>query len=149
MKILLIDDDYTKSERIVDALKNIRPGANVTWRRSFNSGLRELTESTHDIVLLDMSMPTYDISATETGRTFRAFGGEEILNELIRMEIEVKVIIITQFDSFGEGGQFMQLKTLIKHLKDTFPEHYIGTIRFSLLESSWQRELALLFDRIA
>ncbi|GKT31211.1 response regulator, partial [Aduncisulcus paluster] len=60
-----------------------------------------------------MSLPTYDINSTEAGGAFETYAGEEILDEMDRKRIEVATIIITMFDAFGQGGDYITLGELV------------------------------------
>ena len=70
---------------------------------SFTSGIRRINEKIWDIVILDMSLPTYDITHHENGGDKKPVAGKEIMKRMIHRNIIIPVIIITQFDTFGEN----------------------------------------------
>lgn len=84
MKLLIIEDDGFKLDQLAKFAKCELPGAEIAERRSYQSGLKEAVESPASILLLDMSLPNFDITATETGYVTRLFAGRDILNELVR-----------------------------------------------------------------
>ena len=144
MKILLVEDDEDKREQLI---KFIIENYNVTpcEARSYNSAVKAIKEDSFDLILLDMTMPTFDISAQESGGRSQPFGGKMILYELVRREIITKVIVITQFDIFGKGNEEITLRDLDTELMELFSVNYIGAIQYSIKYSNWK---ALLLDKI-
>jgi len=142
--ILLVEDDEDKREQIISFL-NAKVSCNLTEVRSFQSGLKKLKLTTYDLILMDMSMPTFDISSSESGGRAQPFGGELLLFEMLRRNILTKVIVITQFNLFGEGDEEISLDDLNIRLKKQFPINYIGAVQYSISYTSWQD---LLFNKI-
>ena len=64
MNILLVEDDLNKINRIQEFLRFILPEATISVSRSYGSALRNLNTLNLDFLLLDMSLPVYDISGT-------------------------------------------------------------------------------------
>jgi len=48
-----------------------------------------------DLVLLDMSMPTFDMTDKDKGGRHRGFGGRDILEDIARRGASTKVVIVT------------------------------------------------------
>lgn len=67
MDILLVEDDENKRAVISSFLLEYFPDTNLTAKFSLQSGVRSAIESTPDLVLLDMTLPNFDIGADETG----------------------------------------------------------------------------------
>jgi len=86
---------------------------------SMQSGLRALLKQTPDLVLLDMNLPTYDITSEESGGRLQAFAGREILRQLARRNIFVPVVVVTQFDYLGEGRNRIALGELDQELSES------------------------------
>jgi len=61
MRILIIEDDANKAEHIRACVTSRSTVSEVEVRRSFQSGLREAIVSEYDLILLDMTMPSYDV----------------------------------------------------------------------------------------
>nr|WP_128797651.1 response regulator [Corallococcus coralloides] len=141
MKILIIEDDFNKLQRISELVRERAPTAEVTERKSYQSGLKEALRAHPDLIVLDMSMPTYDISPTEKGGRTRPYAGREILSELKRKKISSKVIIVTQFESFGEGAEALTLLQLNKQLQADHTGNYVSTVYYHPSETGWRDNL--------
>lgn len=111
----------------------------IVEKHSYNSGLRAIIGEEFDLLLLDMSIPTYDISLEETGGRTRPFGGKDILEQIQRKKISCKVIVITQFEIFGEKR--INLEQLKKELSVEFTNNYLGTVYYNPSSDIWTREL--------
>ncbi len=143
MNILLIEDDKDKSKKIENFLKTILD-ANITERRSLKSGLKELVLAgcSYDFILMDMSMPNFDISMDEPeGGTHENFAGRDLLAQMKLREIDSKVLIITQYDTFGSSYNKLSLDELKKQLKDEFSPIYQDTIYYNSAQEDWKNEL--------
>lgn len=142
MKFLIIEDDPNKSRQIMEFLKEDFDNASIAECRSYRSGLNNIIKDPPEVLILDMTMPTYDISSTEKGGRTRAYAGMEILGEIKRKKINLKVIIVTQFENFGEGGNIMTLEEIKDLLLNDFPNHYLCTISYQPSEAKWRKELS-------
>lgn len=148
MKILIIEDDMNKIEQIEAFLKLINPDIHTTVKKSYQSGLREIIKSHYDLIVLDMSLPTYDISPKEEGGPFLTYAGEEILQEMMRRNITSKVIVATQFDSFGEGQDAITLDQLRDRLSMKFKDNYLKSIYYEASEKNWKDEILSIVESI-
>ncbi|HYE62943.1 MAG TPA: hypothetical protein VD997_13185 [Phycisphaerales bacterium] len=148
MKVLVVEDDLPKLRQITDLVRAELGDAEIAQRRSYQSGLEQIVETVPDLVLLDMTMPTFDVQDGAPGGRPRAYAGREILAEVVRMGIRTKVIIVTGFESFfapGEGRITLpELKVL---LEKQFAGTYIGTVYYSASEAGWRAELAGLIAK--
>ena len=96
MKVLFVEDENVKQSNIVTYLKDELGVENISVVNSLMGGMLALRNGKFDIVLLDMSLPLYDINGEdEELNEFEAFGGIEILDEIDRKELSVKVLVIT------------------------------------------------------
>lgn len=144
MNILLVEDDDNKSRQILEFFSNDIVGCNVVTRKSFHSGLTEIIKEPFDLILLDMSMTTYDRSPENPNSRFRHFAGRDILFEMKRRKILVKTIVVTQFGNFGEGKDAIDGEQLHENLKVEFPSIYLGMVHFNASLSNWKNELLYL-----
>lgn len=104
MEILYVEDEQNKAHQVMQVIKDNIPSANIYLRNSYNAALMEINRETLDLVLLDMSLPLYDISKCmeyEEDNDFETFAGIDLLEELVRLDSTKKVIIITAFDVLG------------------------------------------------
>ncbi len=148
MKILLIEDDQHKSSQVTFFLENEIPGIEMTLKKSYQSGLKEILLKDFDLILLDMQLPNFDIKPGEDGYKFRKLAGLDILEELERKEKDCKILIITQFETFGEGESYIDLNDLKHILKENHSRNYIDTVFYSPENSMWQSILINIIKEI-
>ena len=105
-------------------------------------------QNSFDFVLLDMSLPTFDIRQGEDGFQVDAFAGRELLTEMDRKGVKVDTAVITMFETFGEGGDLMTLEELDKELVQKFPSVYRGAIYYNSSEINWKESLRKLLGTV-
>ena len=89
-KILIIDDDIPKLNALQAFIEKNSPDSSISIARSYNSGLGEVIRHTPDLILLDMSMPTYDTQDGSPGGKPRTISGLDILKEVRTKKICAK-----------------------------------------------------------
>lgn len=140
MQCLIIEDDTYKSEHLQKILeKNF--DISIEIKAAYKSGLIDALKPEYDFILLDMSMLTFDISSQEKGGRPRHFAGKEIMLQMKRRNILTPVIIITQFENFGEGTEKINLNDLTKQVEDIQYPGYKKTIFYNMTKNEWQDEL--------
>jgi hypothetical protein len=144
MKILVVEDDSNKLQHLEQCLLAEHPRAEIIRARSYQSGLKASLSLTPNFTVLDMTLPTYDVSPTESGGRPRPFAGREILSEIARKVGYGKIIVVTQFETFGEGMQKKTLKELDTELREAFPKLYIGAVYYHPAQSDWKTILRKL-----
>lgn len=123
MEILYVEDEQNKAHQVMQVIKDNIPSANIYLRNSYNAALMEINRETLDLVLLDMSLPLYDISKCmeyEEDNDFETFAGIDLLEELVRLDSTKKVIIITAFDVLGEDDNRINLMQLDQKMKSEY-----------------------------
>jgi len=141
MNVLIVEDDQNKLRQLVDFIKSVYPNWRISERRSYQSGLKAVLDNVYDVLILDMSMPTYDISPIEPGGRPRHFAGREIMSQMSRKNVDTPTIIVTQFETFGEGEEKTSLTELKKLLEASGDNKYRGTIYYSAGRDTWKKEL--------
>lgn len=139
MNLLLIEDNNYKIEQLMTFLKEEFHDINIEIKKSYHSGLKEvILNNRYDLILLDISMPTYDIQARETGGDPIPLAGKLILKEMYLRDIETKVIVVTMYESFVDGTKLMALDT---QFQEEFSGNYKGYVYFSPGNTIWKNEL--------
>ncbi|MGZ4159781.1 MAG: response regulator [Neobacillus sp.] len=141
LQVLLIEDSQHKRSRIVELLEESFPGIEITQANSYSSGCRAVENLAFDFVLVDMSLPTFDKSITESGGNFRPFGGREIARKLIRRKGHSNIIFITQYESFSDKGRSYSFASLKEELRNECGDSFRGMIFFDSSKSAWKNEL--------
>ncbi len=144
MKVLIIEDDPNKLAYLRDHLRSSLPQAELLEERSYRGGLKAIVDARPDCILLDMTLPTYELHGSERGGRTRPFGGREILREMRRRNISSRVVIVTQFESFGEGGGRKTLTEMAAELEREFATNYVATVYYNPSHSQWRADLGAL-----
>lgn len=140
-KVLLVEDSEHKRGRVLFFLSESFPDFKVLEAQSFNSACKLIDTTRFDIVLMDMSMPTYDRSPTESGGRFRTFGGRELARKIMRKGVDTRVVFLTQYDAFSASVGSHTLETLGEALKNECGVSYGGLIHYDSSKSSWKEQL--------
>ena len=150
MKILFIEDDDEKRKKINSFLQETFSELEIKNKKSYNSGLLELVlKKSYTLVLMDMSMPNFDITTDDPeGGSPESFAGRELLNQMKFRNITYPTIIITQFDSFGEHIEKLSLEELNEELKNKFTPTYRETVYYHSSESNWKTQLKEEIEKI-
>ena len=88
MRIAVIEDEKPIREGLIRILQKTNPEIEIVGSaRNGLDGLKLVQEEKPDLIFLDIQMPDMD--------------GLQMLNELRKKKIEVKVIILTAYSDFG------------------------------------------------
>jgi CheY-like chemotaxis protein len=138
-KILIVEDEKRKLENIIEFLNKEFPNIDYIDKRSYNSATKEIFENyqKYDLILLDMSMTTYDVTVEESGGVPEPLAGANILDTMYLMDISTKVIVVTMYESFF-GKKLSEFDI---ELKKTYPDDYLGLVFFSYGKTDWQIKL--------
>lgn len=139
-KCLIVEDDKYKAKDIKDVIK-LHFEVDVTIKKSYKSGLKEILSTNYDFILLDMSMPTSDEELSEYKWTPKHFAGKELMIQMQYRRINAPVIIMTQFETFPDGLEEISLKNLVTTLEDLDFEGYVETIFYKMIGTKWQEQL--------
>lgn len=144
MNILLIEDDDEKLKNIKEFLVEEYPGCEIFIARSFASGLRLVISKKSDakIILMDMSMPSFDVSENEpSGGTPEGFAGRELLAQMKLRAINIPTIVVTMFDSFGEKANRISLEQLTQELRVQYSPPFSDLVYYDSRQEGWRTSL--------
>jgi CheY-like chemotaxis protein len=144
INILIVEDDEDKLETLMNFLNLEFPNVEINTARSFSSGLRSVVQGAkkYDGILLDMSMPNYDSSATEPGGGKpESFAGSDLLAQMKLRKIEIPTLVVTMFDKHGEEPNRISLEQLEEQLTKMYSPIFRGLTYYSLSESDWRNSL--------
>ena len=141
MRILLIEDEYDKREKIKSELERIVGDAvDIVERESLRGGLKAiLTIEDIDLILLDMSMPSFDVTDDIGGEHPESFAGFEIMAQMKLRDVNIPVLVVTQYKTFEKGS--FSLEELISKMSDEFGSFYRGTIYYNSSLEEWKKQL--------
>jgi DNA-binding NarL/FixJ family response regulator len=143
MKILFIEDHPLKQAQINKFVVEKFSDCQIESKNSYISGLKELIKnhSNYDVLLLDISMPNYDISSEDSGGDWMPLAGKNILKEMYLRDIPTKAIVVTMHGSFDDGTKITELDS---ELKKEFSDNYIGYVFYSQLNEDWKDKICQL-----
>ena len=148
MEILYVEDEKNKARQVIQVIEENIPSVNILLRNSYNAALMEIARGNNlDLILLDMSLPLYDISEAmeyEEDNDFETFAGIDLLEELARITSKKKVIIITAFDVLGEDENRLNLEQLYEKMKKEYSDNYRGIINYNSSSLEWCHKLVEL-----
>lgn len=138
MQILIVEDDARKGDAIVNLLNIEFPDIDIILERSYQSGMRAVTECQPDLLILDMSLPNYDAVPGKRSGKPRPLGGFEIMRKIRRRGQKTLAMVLTQLDHFGDGGQEYNFEGLQEKCRFEFPDTFICSVYYAQSSSDWQ-----------
>ncbi len=137
--ILIIEDNATKLQHIKDFCTNHVQESSLTDRQSYNTAQQEVIfhGSEYDIILLDVSMNTYDTKKDDNGEQ-EPLAGANILRFMKLRHIMTPVIVVTMYESFVDG---VRINALDERFKKQYGDIYKGFVYYNLKNEDWKEEL--------
>ena len=148
MNVLIIEDDDLKLSRLEDFLGRARPGADIELAKSYKSGLKALVTGVRSLVILDMTLPSFDIQPGTDGGRPLILGGAELLRQMKRRSLNYPSVVVTGFDTFGLGNGAVTLEQLDNRFAGEFADFYIGMVYFNATTDDWKDQLRSLIDQV-
>lgn len=144
MKILLIEDMPRKAESIKVVLFSQFPKIELSEESSYHAAIENIANygNEYDVILLDMSMNTFNVSVEENGGIPEPFAGVRILEKLFLNEIDTRVIVISMYHKI-EGKDF---KEIGDELMEQYPNLYEGFVLFAFDRNDWKLKLINLIS---
>ena len=146
--ILIIEDDEFKGKRIAQAIKDIFPEATILLERAVNSGLKTIVERRPALILLDMSLTTFDIGPDEPGGRPQNFGGMEVLRQMDRLNVVIPTIVITQHERFVSAGEEVNLLSLNRELVEEHAKVFKGLVYYNTARGGWREDLISIANEV-
>lgn len=149
MKVLIVEDEDPKLRHLTEFLGETYPLADFEIARSANSALEAIEDHEFDLILLDMSIPTFDIGEGEGGGRPQGFGGTDILRFVKVEDLSVNVVVVTGYDAFEKkGGERMGIDDLKESLTAEFPRNFIDIIYFNTTYDGWKMSLVGIVEKL-
>jgi CheY-like chemotaxis protein len=142
MILYIVEDNLIKIEKIQGFLTSRIPEIKkINYFYSFNSGLKAVKENPPNLILLDMTLPTFDRRPNSREGRSRPLGGYDIMRKMKLFGIKSRVIVVTQLESFGEGSEMVGFKDLTILCKKEFGDFFLGSVYFNQSDSAWMEDL--------
>ena len=144
MNILIVEDDENKSKTITEYISSIYPDIELSVAHSYQSGVQMAIDYKYDLLLLDMSIPNFDITENEGGGEALKNGGELIIQELLDENIDFNCTIITQYETFNNEP----LTTIDARLRKSCGDKYQGCIKYDSYNDDWKDLLKINIENV-
>lgn len=139
--ILLVEDEAPKRTHIYTFLRDLRHEVTIRQAMSVTSALESLESNLPDLLLLDMSLPTYDVGDREGGGRPQGFGGIEVLRHMSMANLICPTIVITGYEAFLREDGPVDLSQLRSELEIEFPVFFRGILHYNSTYAEWKVEL--------
>lgn len=152
VRALLIEDDDAKGQTVYGSLNRefsrLKILGDVTFAGSVQSAIEWLKRDSFDLIVADMSLPTFDVKNAESGGSPRPLGGLEVFDFLERLGLKVPVIVITSYPVISDGSTHMKFSELEATLSLDFPDIFIGSIYYDSTFTNWDEKLGHMLNNI-
>lgn len=145
MKVLVIEDNPNKLSQIKEFLNEYYHYPEIEETYSFNGGKTKIYQDTWELILLDMSLPTYNITHTEYGGDKKPVAGKNLMKRMLNRKIYTPVVIITQFETFDDDR--ISLESLNQEFSEKFGNIWKGTVFYG--NDDWSIELKKILDELS
>ena len=139
MNILLVEDYDEKANNIIAFLNAEFPSFEVERCKSYNTAQETIFEhpEKYNLILLDMSMTTYDLNTDTSGGKPEPTAGNDILEGMYLRNITTPVVVVTMYNVFGRK----ELAAFHEELLMNYPQNYKSYVFYSSQRNDWKKEL--------
>lgn len=150
MKLLIVEDEEPKREAVLAFASTLFAWSGIATARSVRSAISSIRSDPPKLLLLDMSLPTFDIAPGEPGGRPQGEGGVEVLRYLEMSETVLPTIVVTGYDAFKKpDGQRIGYERLSEELRRDYPGIFRGLVHFDPIQGVWGEQLrALIVDSL-
>jgi len=132
---------------VEDKKENYRE-CSIEWVASVMSAVRSLKKKSPDLIILDMTLPNYDVTSTSRSGGTHPLGGIEVLKQIKRRKISSKVLVFTQYETFGRPPNERDLKELNHEMSVGYPENYVGAVYYHATIADWEKQLKNMIETV-
>lgn len=144
-KVHIVEDSTLKAMNISSFLTENFPFLSpIEVSGSFQSAIKAITEIKPDLIILDMTLPTFDRKPNVREGRMRPLGGYDLMYKMKYRSISVNVIIVTQLETFGEGDEELSFSEITSRCEKDFPNLFCGSVYYDQSGMNWQTELGKL-----
>jgi CheY-like chemotaxis protein len=150
-RILVVEDDEPKLNAVFRFLQGEYPDAEILTARSLSTAIGCLSSADVNLAIVDMSLPTYDVSIDKTGGgPPQGFGGEDVVRFIAAESPQTKSVVLTQYEEFSDvnrGGR-KSLSELSASLTQSLDANFLGVLHYSSQQGTWRNELKDLIQHL-
>lgn len=142
MRIVIAEDDDPKYQRILGVISSNFPDAVIVAAPAANAALNALRAETPDLLVLDMSLPTFEVGRGEPGGRPQDFGGLEVMDHMDVEGIVCPTVIVTQHEGFPLAKGEVASRTEVTSMAQAeHPDTFIGLVYYRSVANDWESEL--------
>jgi DNA-binding NarL/FixJ family response regulator len=139
VRTLFVEDNPKKREQLIGFYEAEFPSDEITQATALIPGLRLAREIKPELIVLDMTLPNYSVEDSKGAPVeLLPFAGKEFVMRVSRMKIDVKVIIVSMFETFGILPNLITLNSLDAELRSRFPGVYIRAVHYNPSQPEWK-----------
>lgn len=138
--VLIVEDDDYKLESLQECLIQF-DNIEVTVCSSFTSAAKAIKKTTFNLLLLDMSLPTFDGGGASDEGEAQGLGGKRLIRICSEYGTLCPTILVTQFSNYEGLGKTTTVTEMASELTAILGERFIGTVRYNRASSEWKDRL--------
>jgi len=146
--ILIVEDNEIKRDNLIELLKESYGECSIECAASVMSAVRIVKRSALDLIILDMTLPNYDVTSNSRSGGTHPLGGVEFLKQVKRRKISSKVIVFTQYETFGRPPNERDLTELNHEMLVGYSENYVGAVYYHATIADWEKQLKNMIETI-
>jgi len=147
VSVYVVEDNAIKAASISSYFSDKYPlSCRTRVFGSFQSALREIERSFPDLIILDMTLPTFDRRPNGREGRMRPLGGYDLMYKMKHRSYTPSVIVLTQLETFGDGDEEITFKEITNRCEKDFPSFFLGSIYYDQGGLNWQTDLTRLVD---
>lgn len=148
MKILIVEDDDYKLERIKSFAEKEFGSVVMIARDNLKVALEAIAEDSYDLIFVDMAIPSHPTMAGQGTPVPFNTGGLSVLMELAALNRKDHCIIITQYPDIEISGEYIPLDQVKEKLPLLLECEVLACIFYDEDNDIWQNELTAVFKDV-
>jgi CheY-like chemotaxis protein len=144
MKILLVEDNDYKCDRLTDFLRSAGY-TDVTIAGSVSSAKKIVKSGIFDFAILDMTLPTYDLLFEKGANDSQEKGGMEVARYISKYKPDIRFIFVTQHEYFDSGSSIEKLDDIDQFSRKIYGDSYLGYVFYEHSGYEWKEKIKGFF----
>jgi|JI6StandDraft_1071083.scaffolds.fasta_scaffold13772_2 CheY-like chemotaxis protein len=136
-RVLIVEDDEYKLNGLVSAIRGLTRDIDIVTAMSFTTAVHLLKRQCFDLVVLDMSLPTFDATDAQAGGDAQGFGGRRIVRIAEEYGNSSPTILVTQFTVYEDLGESLTVGDLSTQIHEQLGEYFVGTVAYDRSSQDW------------
>lgn len=148
-RCLIVEDDPFKMDSIRAHLDDVFSGhLEVVGCQALSSATTQLTSSTFDLVVIDMSIHSHEPEAGAGSPFPLSSGGLDVLFEIKHSGSSTPCIIVTQYPDIEIEGIPVPVESAQREILWKFGIEVAGCVRYLENDSRWKSEVTSILERL-